>query len=120
MTLFGIITELKLLHLLKAISPILVKSLANLITPFLSLYVLETIVGRAEVLYGVTILPSELVYQISLLVGPLGTQGSGNITFLLLKEIIYLISYLLSIFYALTGPKFPVVTVLVIVSPVIK
>ena len=118
--LFGIVTEVKLSHQPKAISPILVKSLANLITPFPSLYVLETIVGRAEVLYGVTILPSELVYQISLLVGPLGTKGSGSSQFLLLKEIIYLISYLLSIFYALTVPKFPFVTVLVIESPVIK
>ena len=97
-----------------------VTSVSNLIMPFPSLYVLETIVGSDEVLYGVTTLPSEVVYQISLLAGPLGIQGSGNITFLLLKEIIYLISYLLSIFYALTGPKFPVVTVLVIESPVIK
>ena len=98
----------------------LVISLAHLIIPLPSTYVLETIVGSAEVLYGVTIFPSELVYQISSLGGPGCTQGAGNITFLLLKEIIYLISYLLSIFYALTGPKFPVVTVLVIESPVIK
>ena len=98
----------------------LVISLAHLIIPLPSLYVFETIVGRDEVLYGVTIFPFELVYQISSLAGPLGTQGSGSGQFLLLKEIIYLISYLLSIFYALTGPKFPFVTVLVIVSPVIK
>ena len=98
----------------------LVISLAHLITPLPSTYVFETIVGSAEVVYGVTIFPSELVYQISSLAGPLGTQGSGNITFLLLKEIIYLISYLLSIFYALAGPKFPFVTVLVIESPVVK
>ena len=98
----------------------LVISLANLITPLPSTYVFETIVGNELSRYGATTFPSELVYQISLLAGPLGTQGSGNITFLLLKEIIYLISYLLSIFYALTGPKFPFVTVLVIESPVIK
>lgn len=97
-----------------------VKSLANLITPLPSLYVFETIVGSDEVLCGATTFPSELVYQISLLAGPGCTQGSGNITFLLLKEIIYLIMYLLSIFYALTVPKFPFVTVLVIESPVIK
>ena len=98
----------------------LVTSLTNLITPFPPTYVLESIVGNELALYGVTIFPSELVYQISSLAGPLGTQGSGNTTFLLLKEIIYLISYLLSIFYALAGPKFPDVTVLVIESPVIK
>ena len=98
----------------------LVTSVLNLIIPFPSTYVFETIVGSDFLLCGVTIFPSELVYQISSLGGPLGTQGSGNITFLLLKEIIYLISYLLSIFYALTGPKFPFVTVLVIESPVIK
>ena len=60
------------------------------------------------------------MYQISSLAGPTGVGGTGSGQFLLLKEIIYLISYLLSIFYALTGPKFPVVTVLVIESPVIK
>ena len=97
----------------------LVISLAHLIIPFPSTYVLETIVGSEPDL-GVTIFPSELVYQISLLAGPGCTKGSGNITFLLLKVIIYLISYLLSIFYALAGPKFPFVTVLVIDSPVIK
>ena len=98
----------------------LVNSVLNLITPLPSLYVFETIVGSELAWYGVTIFPSELVYQISLLAGLLGTKGSGNTTFLLLKVIIYLISYLLSIFYALTGPKFPFVTVLVIDSPVIK
>ena len=50
----------------------------------------------------------------------IGIKGDGSGQFLLLKEIIYLISYLLSIFYALAGPKFPFVTVLVIESPVIK
>ena len=98
----------------------LVNSVANLITPLPSTYVFETIIGSTVVSFGVTIFPSELVYQSSSLAGPLGTQGSGNTTFLLLKEIIYLISYLLSIFYALAGPKFPFVTVLVIESPVIK
>ena len=112
--------EVNLVEPVKARFPILVILLVHLIIPLPSLYVFETIVGSAEVLYGVTTFPSELVYQISSLAGPLGTQGFGNITFLLLKEIIYLISYLLSIFYALTGPKFPVVTVLVIVPPVIK
>ena len=51
----------------------LVISLANLITPLPSAYVFETIVGSELALYGVTIFPSELVYQISLLAGPLGT-----------------------------------------------
>ena len=94
-------------------------SLSHLIIPFPFIYVLETIGGSELSLYGITIFPSELVYQISF--GCIeGVKGDGSCQFLLLKEIIYLISYLLSIFYALTGPKFPFVTVLVIESPFIK